>query len=131
MGIWSSAIIFKVFDSKYFNRILPMPQTAIANTKPEINVDIDTLKIDSPPYTIPTIAISVVTMEKKSACFEKNEIIVLLTDILTSSTVCLMEFSFLVSRVPKILYGENNNTDPIPNTTKAIASNVASNRYNR
>ena len=88
--------------------------------------------MDSPPYTIPIKAISVVKMERKSACREKNEIIVPLIQFFTSPTLSCMEVPITSAFFrPKILYGENKIRDITPKKTKPTASIFASSKYRR
>jgi hypothetical protein len=67
-----------------------------------------------------------VIIERKSAWREKKEVTVSLMVDFTSPTVSLIEFSVWDDFFfQNILYGENRISDPIPKTTKAIASNLA------
>lgn len=97
-----------------------------------INVVSPILNIDSPPYTIPIKAISVVKIEKKSACREKNEIMVPLIQLFTSPTLsCIETVISSAFFLPKILYGENKIMEMIPKNTKPTASTFASSKYKR
>ncbi|MDD2745151.1 MAG: hypothetical protein PHU93_01310 [Candidatus Gracilibacteria bacterium] len=81
---------------------------------------------------MPIKAISVVKIERKSACREKNEIIVSLIQLFTSPTLSCIEVVISSAFfLPKILYGENKIREITPKKTKPTASTFASSKYKR